>query len=216
MHATPTRPSRRSLFGLVAVAALAAACLIVPATAGWIAPAASTELPPPPPAATGIAFGGTGSGSDDTLDADDGILPEGTSALDDGLAGIDRLDGALLDALQAASADAATEGVALVVNSGWRSPAHQDRLLQDAVAEHGSAAEAARWVATADTSAHVSGDAVDVGPPAAAAWLAEHGDRYGLCRVYDNEPWHFELRTAALSTGCPSPYADPTADPRMQ
>ena len=32
--------------------------------------------------------------------------------------------------------------------------------------------EAARWVATPNTSAHVSGDAVDIGPSGAAAWLS--------------------------------------------
>ena len=59
------------------------------------------------------------------------------------------------------------------------------------------------------------GDAVDLGPAAARSWLAEHGARYGLCRVYANEPWHFELRPDAVRHGCPRPYADPTQDPRM-
>lgn len=70
-------------------------------------------------------------------------------------------------------------------------------------------------MATPTTSAHVSGDAVDVGPSDAAAWLTRHGARYGLCRTYDNEPWHFELRRAAVDDGCPARYADPTEDPRM-
>ena len=76
--------------------------------------------------------------------------------------------------------------------------------------------EAARWVATADTSAHVSGDAVDIGPSDAAAWLSEHGAEYGLCQIYGNEPWHYELRPEAIDHGCPPMYADPTQDPRMQ
>ena len=29
-----------------------------------------------------------------------------------------------------------------------------------------------------------------------AQWLEKHGGRYGLYRVYDNEWWHFEYRTA--------------------
>ena len=78
------------------------------------------------------------------------------------------------------------------------------------------AAEAARWVATPQTSAHVSGDAVDLGPPEAAAWLSGHGAAYGLCRIYDNEPWHFELRPGAEAQGCPPTYPDPTHDPRMR
>jgi hypothetical protein len=62
----------------------------------------------------------------------------------------------------------------------------------------------------------VSGDAVDIGPSAAAAWLSEHGGAYGLCQVYGNEPWHYELRVEAIDHGCPAVYADPTQDPRMQ
>ncbi len=77
-------------------------------------------------------------------------------------------------------------------------------------------AEAARWVATPATSPHVSGNAVDVGQWDGAAWLAEHGEDFGLCRTYLNEPWHLELRPEAVDHGCPSPYADPSHDPRMQ
>jgi hypothetical protein len=71
-------------------------------------------------------------------------------------------------------------------------------------------------VATPSTSAHVSGDAIDIGPPGAAAWLSEHGAGYGLCQIYSNEPWHYELRPDAGDHGCPPMYADPTHDPRMQ
>jgi LAS superfamily LD-carboxypeptidase LdcB len=102
-----------------------------------------------------------------------------------------------------------------VIDSGWRSKAYQAHLLDEAVARYGSRAEAARWVATPDTSAHVSGEAIDLGS-AAAAWLSQNGARYGLCRVYGNEPWHYELRPDAPDHGCPAVYADPTHDPRMQ
>ncbi len=146
----------------------------------------------------------------------DGVLPDGTTVHDDDLPGVANLDPALLDALRRATAGAADAGVGLSVTSGWRSPAYQDQLFREAVAEHGSAAEAARWVATADTSVHVSGDAVDVGPAGAMAWLAEHGAGYGLCPVYANEPWHFELRPEAVGDGCPRAYPDPTHDPRLR
>lgn len=148
----------------------------------------------------------------------DGVIPGGTavSVFDDELPAVGRLDPDLLDALRRAATDARADGVELRINSGWRSPRYQQQLLQLAVLEHGSPAAAARWVATPETSAHVSGDAVDVGPSAATAWLAEHGAAYGLCRIYDNEPWHYELRPAAVDDGCPPTYADPTEDPRMQ
>ena len=93
------------------------------------------------------------------------------------------LDPALLDALRRARTDAAEDGVELVVNSGWRSEEYQAQLLREAISKYGSEAEAARWVATGTTSPHVSGDAVDLGPPAATAWLSEHGDDYGLCQI---------------------------------
>ena len=140
----------------------------------------------------------------------------GRTVLDERAPAVARLDPALRAALRRAVADAGDDGVALRVNSGWRSVEEQERLLRDAVEEHGSAREAARWVATPETSAHVSGDAVDVGPADAAAWLSRHGAAHGLCQVYDNEPWHFELRPDAVDDGCPPTYADPTSDPRMQ
>jgi LAS superfamily LD-carboxypeptidase LdcB len=106
--------------------------------------------------------------------------------------------------------------VEFFVNGGWRSPQYQERLLREAISKFGSAEEAARWVATPDTSAHVSGAAVDIGHFAAMAWLSEHGAGYGLCQIYGNERWHYELRPEAADCGCPPMFADPTHDPRMQ
>jgi D-alanyl-D-alanine carboxypeptidase len=146
----------------------------------------------------------------------DGAVPDGATAFDDELPGVANLDPALLGALRQAATDAADDGVELFVDSGWRSPEYQEHLLREAVSEYGSVEEAARWVAAPDTSAHVSGDAVDIGPSDAAAWLSEHGAEYGLCQIYSNEPWHFELRSEAIDQGCPPMYADPTHDPRMQ
>jgi hypothetical protein len=150
------------------------------------------------------------------IDWADAVIPEGATVLDDGTPGVANLDPALLGALRRAAAAAADDGVELSVDSGWRSPEHQDRLFREAVAEYGSAEEAARWVATAERSAHVSGDAVDIGPSEAAAWLSERGAEFGLCQIYGNEPWHYELRPEAVVQGCPPMYADPTQDPRMQ
>jgi hypothetical protein len=62
----------------------------------------------------------------------------------------------------------------------------------------------------------VSGDAVDIGSAGGTTWLSKHGAAYGLCQIYRNEPWHFELRPEAMKRGCPPMYADPTRDPRMQ
>jgi D-alanyl-D-alanine carboxypeptidase len=146
----------------------------------------------------------------------DGVVPDGVTVFDDEYPAVANLDPALLGALRQAATDAAGDGVGFFVDSGWRSPQYQERLLREAVSRYGSEAEAARWVATADTSAHVSGDAVDIGHSDAAAWLSEHGAGYGLCQTYRNEPWHYELRPEAIGRGCPPMYADPTHDPRMQ
>jgi zinc D-Ala-D-Ala carboxypeptidase len=151
-----------------------------------------------------------------TLGEADGAVPDGTTVFDDEIPAVANLDPALVGALREAASAAADDGIELFVDSGWRSPEYQNQLLREAVLKYGSEEEAARWVATAETSPHVSGDAVDIGRFDATAWLSEHGARYGLCQIYANEPWHYELRAEAIDHGCPPTYADPTHDPRMQ
>lgn len=158
--------------------------------------------------------------SDDTgsvLTAEHGYIAEGQglSVFDEEAPAVTRLNPELLDALRRAATDASDEGVQFDVNSGWRSPEYQSFLLSAAVDDYGSEQEAARWVATAQTSAHVSGDAVDIGPLTSTDWLAQHGAQFGLCQIYGNESWHYELRPDAVATGCPPAYSDPTEDPRM-
>jgi hypothetical protein len=160
--------------------------------------------------------GGAATEDDGAVTEDDGALADGVTVFDDEYPGVANLDPDLLRALREAATDAADDGVEFSVNSGWRSPAYQNQLLREAISKYGSEEEAARWVATADTSAHVSGNAVDIGPSDATAWLSERGAHYGLCQIYGNEPWHYELRSQAIDRGCPPMYADPTHDPRMQ
>lgn len=146
----------------------------------------------------------------------DGAMPEQATVFASDVPGVANLNVALLDALRRAATDASRDGVTFSVDSGWRSAAYQARLLQEAVAKYGSSQEAARWVATPERSAHVSGNAVDLGGSGARSWLAAHGALYGLCRIYDNEPWHFELRPAAVAHGCPARYVDAAHDPSLQ
>ncbi|WP_269205274.1 D-alanyl-D-alanine carboxypeptidase family protein [Motilibacter aurantiacus] len=100
------------------------------------------------------------------------------------------------------------------MTSGWRSARHQRRLFDRAVAQYGSREAASRWVLPPDDSAHVRGQAVDVGPAEGMAWLEERGAAYGLCRRYANEPWHFEPLTEPGGT-CPAlePYSVPSGGP---
>jgi hypothetical protein len=145
-----------------------------------------------------------------------GAVPDPVPVFDDETPAVVNLDPELLGALRRAATDAAKDGVEFVVNGGWRSPEYQKQLLAEAISKYGSEEEAARWVATPGTSAHVAGDAVDIGPSDARAWLSEYGARYGLCQIYRNEPWHYELRPEAVEYGCPPMYADPSHDPRMR
>ncbi|MGC7094399.1 M15 family metallopeptidase [Amycolatopsis lurida] len=145
-----------------------------------------------------------------------GAVPVPVTVFDDETPAVANLDPALLGALRRAAKDAAEDGVAFFVNGGWRSPEYQEQLLREAISKYGSAEEAARWVATPETSAHVSGDAVDIGRADARTWLSERGAEYGLCQIYRNEPWHYELRPEAIDHGCPPMYADPSHDPRMR
>jgi len=167
-----------------------------------------------PPAALPIDVGR--GAQRDAIGQADGVVPDGTTVFDEEIPGVANLHPALLAALRTAATAALDDGVEFVVNSGWRSSAYQEQLLRQAVSKYGSEKIAERWVGTPETSAHVSGDAVDIGGSAATRWLSRNGPRYGLCQIYRNEPWHFELRPDATHRGCPAMYADPTHDPRMR
>jgi hypothetical protein len=117
---------------------------------------------------------------------------------------VTRLSAPLRRAVDRALAAAARDGVELRVTSGWRSAEHQARLYAEAIAKYGSAQRARRWVLPPDESAHVRGEAVDVGPAAGARWLDTNGVRFGLCRRYANEAWHFELLARAKGSPCPA------------
>ena len=213
------RAARRARARRIRAAGLLGVIAVVAAALGWQLPSSSSTAAPPshvvpkepprPPAEARrdrrVGLGEAG-----------GAVPSGTTVFDEHVPGVANLDPDLLEALRWAAADAAAAGVQLVVDSGWRSPAYQERLLHEAVWKYGSEEEAARWVATPNTSAHVSGAAVDIGPSGAAAWLSDHGAAYGLCQVYANEPWHYELRSGAAGHGCPPMYADAAHDPRMK
>lgn len=224
------RPARLALVGLAGVLAATIGTLGHPSTS----PAASSFSEPRAPEAqlavprsapsSATSFSEVvpsprsraSTESDGAVTEDDGALPDGVTVFDNGYSAIAGLEPGLVAALRDATTNAADDGIELYVNSGWRSAEYQNQLLREAVNRYGSEKEAARWVATADTSAHVSGDAVDVGGFDATAWLSEHGAEYGLCQIYRNEPWHYELRSDAIDRGCPPMYADSAHDPGRQ
>jgi len=106
----------------------------------------------------------------------------------------------------AAQSEARREGVTLVITSGFRTAARQDYLYKRAIAKYGSAEEASKWVLPPDKSHHPDGIALDInypGDPEDTKWLELNGYKYGLCRVYKNEWWHFEPVIAPGET-CPA------------
>jgi D-alanyl-D-alanine carboxypeptidase len=208
--------SRRIRIRRIRVAGLLVVIVAIAATLGFQLLASSSSTAASPIDVLRGEHRGLRSEHRGALGEADGAVPDGTTVFDDEIPGVANLDPDLLGALRQAATDAADDGVEFFVDSGWRSQEYQNQLLREAISKYGSEEEAARWVATADTSPHVSGAAVDIGPSDATAWLSEHGAEYGLCQIYRNEPWHYELRPEAGNHGCPPVYPDPTHDPRMQ
>ena len=124
-----------------------------------------------------------------------GWIPDGQtlSPFDVSNPALAQLDPPLLNAIQDTARAAASNGVDLRITSGWRSKGFQQRLFDDAVAKYGSVDIARQFVASPDVSKHVAGQAVDVAPVDADKWLIRNGARFGLCQIYANELWHFEL-----------------------
>ncbi|MFD0413137.1 M15 family metallopeptidase [Streptomyces sp. NPDC127108] len=213
-HRPPPRIRPLLVIGLL-VAITVATAILVQQTQRSSSSSSSSWLPPP--ASSGASPNGAARGEvRGQLDESDGVVPDHVTVYDDGIPAVAKLDADLRGALREAAGDAADDDVDFYVNSGWRSPDYQNQLLREAIAKYGSKDEAARWVATPSTSPHVAGDAVDIGDSDAQEWLSEHGAAYGLCQIYRNEAWHYELRTEATDEGCPRMYADPTEDPRTR
>jgi hypothetical protein len=110
-------------------------------------------------------------------------------------AAVGRLNPALLAAIQNAATAAAANGITMTITSGWRSPEFQQRLLDNAIQTYGSYSAARQYVQTPEASKHVTGEAVDIGGQGADQWLIANGSRFGLCQIYANELWHFEIAT---------------------
>ena len=101
----------------------------------------------------------------------------------------------LLERFNAAYLAAKIDGVNLYITSGFRTLTRQELLFERAVKKYGSESEAAKWVLPAPYSHHPQGLAIDVNYPGdrpGAKWLELNGSKFGLCRVYANEWWHFE------------------------
>ncbi len=105
------------------------------------------------------------------------------------------VDKQVMNRFKAAQAAAKKDGVSIYVVSDFRSLSRQQTLFNQAVRKYGSINEASKWVAPPLVSHHPWGIAIDVNypdEPVGAGWLETHGSKFGLCRVFENEWWHFE------------------------
>ncbi len=121
----------------------------------------------------------------------DGPLSESRTATDE----VTQLHPLLSARFAVAKSFARADGVTLTLTSGFRSLERQSMLFDREVVIRGSETEAAKWVLPPQFSHHPQGLAIDVNYPGdklGAYWLERHGSRFGLCRVYANEWWHFE------------------------
>jgi len=184
-----TRKRARRLPGLAVVAAVTSLTLTsCTAVSAQDDPSPSTVEPP--------------SSKGGPPGAEDGVLPEHTSAFDTSLPGVAKLDPALRKAVQQAEKAMKKRGIAMQVTTGWRSKKYQQELLDKAIRKYGSKKKALKFVANPDESHHVTGHAVDIGPTDADDWLIRKGAEFGLCQTLSNEIWHFELVTTPGGT-CP-------------
>ncbi|BBX64751.1 D-alanyl-D-alanine carboxypeptidase [Mycobacterium saskatchewanense] len=172
---------------------------------GWVLAVVAALSLAAAPGPAGVMLADHSVPLDPATEPGDGSLPDGRplSPFDVANPAIGRLDPALLSAIQNAATAAGAQGITMTITSGWRSPALQQRLLDEAVRTYGSMAAARQYVQTPAASKHVVGEAVDVGGAGADQWLTANGPRFGLCRIYANEPWHFEL-VADAAGNCPA------------
>jgi D-alanyl-D-alanine carboxypeptidase len=217
-HRMPVDVALAAVGTVLALAGSGCSTTVTPGVAA-AEPTTGTSTPSPSPdeslsigpAATSVPTGradvdppalsvGTGA-----IDSWSGYLPDDTmlSPFDTSSQLLALLDPALLHAIQDAARSAQTQGVDIKITSGWRSKGFQERLFDDAVRRYGSVEIAKEFVASPEVSRHVHGEAVDIAGDGASDWLIRNGPRFGLCQIYANENWHFELATDANGK-CPT------------
>ena len=99
-------------------------------------------------------------------------------------------------------------GLTLTVTSGFRSDAEQAKLF--------AANPNPKWVAPPGRSLHRLGTELDLGPPAAYAWLARNSRRFGFVKRYAWEAWHFGYTRNAGSSSVGFGGARATAGARAR
>jgi len=129
---------------------------------------AAAEIMPDLGATLGMPTHGSGGGYDGPL-----AYRQGKPMRPDVAAAFDRM----------AAAARREAGLYLSITSAFRSDAEQARLF--------AANPNPKWVAPPGTSLHRYGTELDLGPPAAYAWLEANCRRFGFIKRYAWEDWHF-------------------------
>jgi hypothetical protein len=136
----------------------------------------------------------------------------GAGAIPRSLIRPNQIDKQLMNRFKAAQAAAKEDGQTIYIASGFRSLSRQTTLFAQAIKKYGTAAEASKWVLPPLVSHHPWGVAIDVNypdDPVGAGWLEINGSKFGLCRVFKNEWWHFEP-VIAPGWKCPALVPDAT------
>ena len=144
---------------------------------------ATAEIAPDLNVAYGMPTHGSGGGYDGPL-----AYRMGKPMRPDVAAAFDRM----------AAAARREAGLYLSVSSGFRSDAEQAVLW--------NANPNPKWVAPPGTSLHRYATELDLGPPAAYAWLAANHRRFGFILRYAWEPWHFGFGANPRDRAHPAQY----------
>ncbi len=156
------------------------------------------------------------------LDSGEWAEPAGLKKLPDDLCyqglGI-YVDSGAAEAFVRMADSAAADSVRLTVQSGYRSPRYQRKIIVKRMREGKSFAEVARYVAPPGYSEHHTGRAMDVvcrgGVKTAFAasvcypWLKENASRFGFYETYPEhspdgipwEPWHWTYHPGSAPDG---------------
>jgi len=109
------------------------------------------------------------------------------------------------EAFDRMAAAASRDGIALSINSGFRSDDEQARLFK--------ANPDPRWVAPPGTSLHRYGTELDLGSPGAYAWLKANHRRFGFIHRYAWEPWHYGFGANPRDRAHPAQYNKGSFEP---
>lgn len=124
-----------------------------------------------------------------------------------------QLNSLFANRIKAAQINAKKAGVSIKIRSGWRSLSNQKKIYNQRTTNKITSDDLTAL--PPEQSMHPWGLAADLSfspnRKAGVAWLETNGYLYGLCRIYENEWWHFEPIVAPGQT-CPAPIAYPVAN----